>query len=467
MAKTKEQEQASLTAFYYAIEKGAPLDFNDDDIDYLRTLKPDKRNLTDELKLDIYKVYPDCPKSWYETFLKQAKALIGFLDHKEGTKDKGYLYARWGKNGQSEPVDTIPRDSRTDVGDQIYALFTKEQKALFGTGDVSDSWNPMDVYIVKKKDEKSILDTIDCCIKGHIGPDSKDSAEMEIASINRYLAYLAREHMFVPISLKESDTGVISLKETNMKKFVTDIPHSTGRPTTDLTTWLEVNDTKQSNRTPDFRSNSLTFNAVFNEGASTINYKYESKIGSLQNHATEPRNLVSGTRKKDNLVPANARNGSIPVPRMAKIVEEFSGDKINHMIPMAGEDFDKKHIDYWVAELTKLKNFSNTLVNFNFGPMTFKVGRRNLTKPTVREWVEACANEDNKVAKKTEKNFPLRFRSKLRLLRYMKMFVESVKGPKDKGIPIKLSNLIATLYYTSAKINMTQEDLSGPFIKIQ
>ena len=49
----------------------------------------------------------------------------------------------------------------------------------------------------------------------------------------------------------------------------------------------------------------------------------------------------------------------------------------------------------------------------------------------------------------------------------MKMFVESVKGPKDKGIPKKLSNLIATLYYTSAKINMTQEDLSGPFIKIQ
>ena len=252
-----------------------------------------------------------------------------------------------------------------------------------------------------------------------------------------------------------------------MKKFVTDIPHSVGKPTTDLTTWLEVNDTKSSDKTPDFRSNSLTFSAVFNEGASTINYKYESKIGSLQNHATEPRNLVAGTRKKDNLVPANARNGSIPVPRMAKIVEEYSGDKINHMIPMAGEDFEQKHIDYWVDELTKLKNFNNSLVNFKFGPMTFKVGKRNLNNPTVREWMEACANEDNKVAKKTGKNFPLRFRSKLRLLRYMKMFVESVKGPKDKGIPKKLSNLIATLYYTSAKINMTQEDLSGPFIKIQ
>ena len=42
MAKTKEQEQASLTAFYYAIEKGASLDFNDDGIDYLKTLKRDK-----------------------------------------------------------------------------------------------------------------------------------------------------------------------------------------------------------------------------------------------------------------------------------------------------------------------------------------------------------------------------------------------------------------------------------------
>ena len=391
MAKTKEQEQASLTAFYYAIEKGASLDFNDDGIDYLKTLKKDQLSLTDQLKLDIYKVYPDCPKSWYETFLKQAKALIGFLDHKEGAKDKGYLYARWGKNGQSEPVDTIPRDSRTDVGDQIYALFTKEQKALFGTGDVSDSWNPMDVYIVKKRDEESILGTIDCCIKGHIGPDSKDSAEMEIASINRYLAYLAREHMFVPISLKESDTGEISLKETNMKKFVTDIPHSVGKPTTDLTTWLEVTDTKGSEGIADFKSNSLTFQAVFNEGASTINYKYESKIGSLQNHATEPRNLVAGTRKKNNLVPANARNGSIPVPRMAKIVEEFSGDKINYMIPMANEEFNEKHIKYWTTELTKLKAFNNTFVKFNFGPMTFKAGGRDLTNLTPGQWVYACA----------------------------------------------------------------------------
>ena len=87
MANTKEQEQASLTAFYYAIEKGATLDPNTDGLDYLKTLGPTKRSVSDELKLAIYEVYPNCPKSWYETFLKQSRALNGFLGHKEGTTD--------------------------------------------------------------------------------------------------------------------------------------------------------------------------------------------------------------------------------------------------------------------------------------------------------------------------------------------------------------------------------------------
>ena len=465
MAKTKEQESASLTAFYYAIDKGAKLDVNDDSIEYLKTLPQAKQTLEDQLKLAIFEVYPNCPPSWYETFLKQAKALLGFLGQQEGSSDTGYLYARWGKDGKSDPVATIPASKRTDVADLIYKSFTKEQRKLFGTGDVSDSWNPMDVYIVKKSANKNILNTIHCCIKGQIGPDSRDSAEMEIASVNRYLAYLARERLLIPISLKESDTGQITLKETNMKKVVKDLPHSQGKLETPLTTWLAVSDTKGSKGSADFTSNSLTFNAFFNEGSVDIRYKYESKIGSLLNHATEPRNLVPG--KRGGLVPANARNGSIPVPKMAQIVEEYSGDKINHMIPMAGESFDKKQIDYWVSEITKLKNFSSDLVKFNFGLMSFNVGSRKLNNPTVRQWVEACVNEDNKIKRKTGKDFPLRFRSKLRLLRYMKMFKESLKGPKDGNVPKKLSKLIATLFYSSAKINMTQEDLSGPFIKIQ
>ena len=45
----------------------------------------------------------------------------------------------------------------------------------------------------------SIKDSILCCIKAEIAPDSKDAAEMEVASINRYMAYLAREKIFVGI----------------------------------------------------------------------------------------------------------------------------------------------------------------------------------------------------------------------------------------------------------------------------
>ena len=122
------------------------------------------------------------PDDWYHTFLKQARSLIKWLGHSEGSKDKTYLYARWGKGGKSEKVSTIPRDRRTDIGDWIFEQFNKTQKQLFGSGTgVKDSWNPMDVYIVKKSDEASIKDSILCCIKAEIAPDSRDAAEMEVS----------------------------------------------------------------------------------------------------------------------------------------------------------------------------------------------------------------------------------------------------------------------------------------------
>ena len=439
MAKTKEQEQASLTTFYYAIEKGA-------------SLEPD---VDEELKSAIFTVYPDCPDSWYNTFLKQARSLIKWLGHSEGSKDKTYLYARWGKGGKSEKVSTIPRDRRTDIGDWIFEQFNKTQKQLFGSGTgVKDSWNPMDVYIVKKSDEASIKDSILCCIKAEIAPDSRDAAEMEVASINRYMAYLAREKIFVGISLKESDRGDPKVTETNMSKVVTDIPHSCGMLLKPLNTWMEVTDTK-GNKGADFRSNSLTFDAEFNIGSAPKKYKYESKVGSILNHATEPRDLVQGTRSDS--VPAKARNGAIPVPKMAKIVEKYSNEKINFNIPMAGEEFTDAQIKYWGDYLSKLKK-DNT-VKKEFGKFSIKLGKTNLNNLTPLKFIQECAAIDS-TFKEKRKDFPLKFRSKLRLLRYMKMFVESKKNHK-------FDNLIAELYLASAKINITQEDLSGAFIKIQ
>ena len=66
---------------------------------------------------------------------------------------------------------------------------------------------------------------------------------------------------------------------------------------------------------------------------------------------------------------------------------------------------------------------------------------------------------DNEYKTKNDK-YPVALRSKLRSLRYIKAFQ---KANKDD----RLGDLIAILYFASSKINISDKDLSGPFIKIQ
>jgi len=80
----------------------------------------------------------------------------------------------------------------------------------------------------------------------------------------------------------------------------------------------------------DFQTNSLKYEGQFVIGSSLKNYSYESKISSVENHATEPRDRVTGAR--GGLTDAKARNGSVPAPKMAKIVEQYSKQKINQNI---------------------------------------------------------------------------------------------------------------------------------------
>ena len=58
------------------------------------------------------------------------------------------------------------------------------------------------------------------------------------------------------------------------------------------------------------------------------------------------------------------------------------------------------------------------------------------------------------------KNFATKIRAKLRHLRYINMFIKA----QQQG---KLGELIAHAYFLSSKMNVTQADLAGPFVKIQ
>lgn len=438
MADTKRQEEASLVAFYYAINEGASLEPYKDE------------KLVEALKA----VYPPVMSEngkWYKTFLKQSKVLLKWLDHREGSKDPSYSYARWG----SKRVAGIPVSQYTSIYEDVFDGFNADQKALFGKGSgVKDSWNTTDVYICKTGKIKTIEDTVNNVIKDSLSSTigSSDAAEIEVACINRYFASLLRDKICVGISLKETDYGDPKVTETNVgSTFISDIGKPKAELTTPLHTWMEIVEGKGSSGI-DFKGNSMTYKASFSVGEYDKNYKYESKVSSLMNHATEPRDLVRGAR--GGLTNARARNGAIPVPKMAKMIKDYSGEDINHNIPRNG--FTTSQKTYWKDYIKKIA--ADNTVNKEFGAFTITTGK-TIEKYSPEEFLDKAFLIDEGFRAKTT-GFPLKLRSKLRLLRYMKAFVKA----KRSG---RMEELIAEIYFSSSKINMRDGDLSGPFIKIQ
>ena len=467
--KTAKQEKASLIAFYYAIEKGVNLG----------TLKEPATGAQarDE---DLYKallgVYPDMLGTnankpdfrWYKAFLKQAIVFIDWLDHKQGSTNSSYKYGRFG----SKTIKGIPSSSTSEIGDKIWDEFmTKDQKNLFGSGNPKkDSWNPMDVYIVKKSDEDGLIKELkdSCCFEDRIAPDVEAAAMMEVQGLNRYLAYFTKQHKFVGVSLKETDSGDPKVTENNLEKTFDHIEHSCGMITKKLTMNMTLLGSKTKvkkgeviDKGMDFQSNSLTYEGQFVIGSSLKNYKYESKISSVENHATEPRDRVAGAR--GGLTNAAARNGAVPVPKMAKIVKQYSKQKINQNIPLKG-NFSTKDKEAMVKLLTDIKKGGGqTQVQSPFA-FNIHLNRKDgkwWSNLSAKEYVDKLVELDDEYPKKTDK-FPKALRSKFRAARYIYMFQEAERDSEHT-----LSQLIAELYFASSKINISPKDLSGPFIKIQ
>ena len=211
----------------------------------------------------------------------------------------------------------------------------------------------------------------------------------------------------------------------------------------------------------DFQTNSLKMEASFNIGNYLKNYSYESKIGSVINHATEPRDRVKGAR--GGFTDAKARNGSVPTPKMAEIVKEYSKQEINANIPLTG-NFSPQDKKAMVKLLESIKKGGTTTAvqkPFDFNIHLNKKSGKYFSKLSAKEYVDKLVELDNDFKNKTDK-FPKALRSKFRAARYILMFQKAEEESENR-----LSNLIAELYFASSKINMSKDDLSGPFIKIQ
>ena len=467
--KTAKQEKASLIAFYYAIEKGANLGT-------LENPATGAQARDEHLYQALLGVYPDMLGSnldnpnfrWYTAFLKQAIVFIDWLGHPQGKTDSTYKYGRFG----SESIKGIPKNSTSKIGDQIWDdLMTKDQKKLFGATPKKDSWNPMDVYIVKKNDEDGLIKEMkdSCCFEDRIAPDYEDSAKMEVQGLNHYMAYYAKQRRFVGVSLKETDSGNPNVTETNLEKTFDHIVHSCGMIIKKLNMSMTLLGSKTRVRKGevidigmDFHSNSLTYEAKFTIGRSQKNYKYESKISSVENHATEPRDRVVGA--SGGLTNAAARNGAVPVPKMAEIVKQYSKQDINQHIPLKS-NFSTKEKEFWIDLLGKIKVGGGLKTGVE-SPFTLNI---HLNKKADKWWSNMSAKDyvnklvelDNDYKRKTDK-FPKALRNKFRALRYIYMFQEAERDSNHT-----LSQLIAELYFASSKINISPKDLSGPFIKIQ
>ena len=467
--KTAKQEKASLIAFYYAIEKGSNLGT-------LENPATGAQSRDEHLYKALLEVYPDMLGTnsnkpdfrWYTAFIKQAIVFIEWMGHRQGISDSSYRYGRFG----SKTIKGIPSSSTSEIGDKIWDdFFTKEQKKLFGSGSPKkDSWNPMDVYVVKKSDEDGLIKEMEesCCFEDRIAPDEEAAAMMEVQGLNHYMAYYAKKRRFVGVSLKETDSGNPKVTETNLEKTFDHIEHSCGM----ITKKLNMNMTLLGSKTGtkggqiidkgmDFQTNSLKYEGQFVIGNHLKNYSYESKISSVENHATEPRDRVTGAR--GGLTDAKARNGSVPVPRMAKIVKQYSKQDINEHIPLKG-NFSTQDKAAMVKLLTDIKKGGGqTQVQspFAFNIHLNRKADKWWSNMSAKDYVDKLVELDDEYPKKTDK-FPKALRSKFRAARYIYMFQEAERDSNHT-----LSQLIAELYFASSKINISPKDLSGPFIKIQ
>ena len=122
MAKVfkEEQEKCSIIATYYAIEKNA-------------NLEPDEDT---DLKSVFTQVYPNMPEDWYVTFLNQAQAIkdkIGITIEKYGWYD--------GTQGWASGI--MPNNKVSYIMGAIWMYLQTNKKKVFG--GQKDSWNTADV----------------------------------------------------------------------------------------------------------------------------------------------------------------------------------------------------------------------------------------------------------------------------------------------------------------------------------
>ena len=417
-------ERATIATFYQGIDKGASME-PEKDADLLETLKEE---------------FPSMDKDWYLSLLAQGRAFMHYIGHTEGTKDNTYLFAHYG--GKTK---TIPTADTTDILDYIWDNLGKEQQKIFG--GKKDSWNTSDIYIAKRSEISKIKKYYDI-LRDEFQKDMDPA--IFVGTVNAMMSKLLKQKKLIGISLKKSTKNVdVKVTPTNLELGPNGLEVKSGEIITPLNTRFQIESGRRETDL-DFAGNSLRFELQFEAGAYKKRYTWETKAGSKSADVTEPRDRPVNNKGK--YVTATARNGSIPGPEMVKLVRHYTGEDLNYNIPLNGKATSAQ-IKYWQDYYKKVLSMSNAKVPVDIvGP---EIDKKKVT-PDI--FIERMLTMDS--GSPSGKNFATKVRAKLRHLRYIMMFLQANKDGK-------LGELVSHSYFLSSKMNIDQEDLAGPFVKVQ
>lgn len=377
--ETQKQENGSRITFESFIEKGK---FPSKDL--------------------IETVYPKVPDKWINTYKLQAEALKKYIG-----SNKGYLYSR-------------------DVG--IMPTIEKFAKQYMGVSN-KDAWNPMDIVMVKKTEEKKIIQEIEKISKLSITPTDR------LIKLNLYMKDLLKQKILLPISLKEIKAGVkqANIQESNLDKKSKGIKFKliSGSLKCDL----------------DVSQPPLLDTGEFR-------FKFQIDDESVNVQIRSFRYSIASTGPQTDITPigrqSGAKLGKVSVQAMEPFLLKLGLKKPpspsqDPMISVDGK-FKENQIKFWNNFYNEIKNVKIAGENVDFDA-PIDLGKKVVNLNDIIEF--SLKNKD-------KKDVLGRLYSKLITLRYIKLYQQiSQKNKFDEWLSI--------LYFGAKK---EFSDTNGPFIKV-
>jgi hypothetical protein len=333
----------------------------------------------------LKKVYENADDEWIDTFERQAKAIDSYL------KTKGYSFSR----------------------DQGIMPFV-EDVALKKCGvRTKDSWNPADIYCVRKTKEDKIKKDIAAIGVAEIEP----AARLDL--LNDYMRQSFVKQDLIGISLKKLGKRSVSVEETNVVKK---------KPLSDIAIIKDsISLNLDLNTQGEFVTGELAFKLQIKD--SVVNVQIRAFSGGVR-ESTQMDMTGSGEAAK--LGKVSAQQAIDPFLNTYNLKRRMGTD-----IPKVGQ-FTKADIKKYVDEQKALQNIT-------IGGSKISFGKQNWQK-TLTQAIQLEQN-NNRTASQLS--------AKLQCFQWLTIFKEIEKKRK-------LKDFLVALYYGAKK----EYDSAGPFLKV-